>query len=572
MLAAAALAAILCAHLPIGCLRCASTQSTRQAGIAESPATTKPAVGWTELGPLKLGARSVYVSASGADTNDGLTPEHAKRTFKAGYALIRDGAGDRLLLRRGDVFELHDFLWERSGASPSAPAVIGAYGDGPRPVLRSGSENALHLTAGYQAPHSLAHVAVMDLDIIAERRNPSDPTFDPKGNTRPLGIVIGASDVQANVEAEDVVIEGCRIQWFSTGITSQGDLLAHPNVDIRIRRNVISNIYCSDAGNCTNVIYVEGTKGLLIEENLIDSQMQGQVPSAVAVDMNHAIYAQSDTSGIVVRGNIFARVPDAGMLRSGGEYSGNLVVRAGIGATVGFIFGGATPVARGVSATITGNAFVDSSDTSPRLPRGTALILGNIKSGTVRDNVMMHDSRIGAKTGVAISLHGERTQVNGETNIGVHDLTVENNSIYDWPGWMDATDGSYENVTIRKNSFHMSSHKHFPLLSLANLSGFTFRANNWYSPGSAPFQLAGKPLGFDQWSRQAGVIGGGDTQLERTFSDPERSLASYDRSSGGSGTLEDFLKKAREQARDRWLPQYTAAPIIQYLRDGLRIR
>jgi len=541
-------------------------------GTGGSAITYPPAQGFTELPDLPAGARNVYVSAEGDDGDDGLTPEHAKLTFAAGYALIRDGVGDRLLLRRGDGFDVPDrpFLWEQSGASASAPAVLGAYGQGPRPILRSGDESALQLTAGYHAGHSLAHVMVMDLDIMAEKRDPSSPSFDSSSNTGPTAIVIGASDIQASVEAEDVLIEGCRIQWFAFGINPQGDLTMHPNIDIRIRRNVLSNIYCGSTANCSNAIYAEGTKGLLIEENLIDSMMLGQVPGAVPSDMNHSIYGQSDTTDVVVRGNIFARVPDAGMLRGGGEYSGNLAIRAGIGLTAGFIFGGATPVTGGVSITVTGNAFVDASDISPGLPRGTGLIVGNIQSGVISDNILMHDARGNPTTGVAISFHGEMTQVDGVTQVGVHDLTVQDNQVYDWPGLMDSNDGSYDNVMVTGNSFQMTSDDGSAPLSLASLSGFTFSSNTWYSPRNSPFEVGSTSMSFSQWSQQPGVNGGGDTQEQQTFADPTRSPESYDTSIGGDGTLDDFLANAREQSRDQWLPQYTAAPVIEYLKDGLK--
>src|SRR4051812_19526991 len=75
--------------------------------------------GWTDL-PLRAGAKNVYVSSStGSDLNDGLTPLSAKRTLSGtaaptptnafnripgGFALITNGAGDQLLLQRGDTF------------------------------------------------------------------------------------------------------------------------------------------------------------------------------------------------------------------------------------------------------------------------------------------------------------------------------------------------------------------------------------------------------------------------------------------------------------------------------------
>src|SRR5690606_36580387 len=59
--------------------------------------------GWTILTPC-ADSRVVYVSSSqGNDAFDGLSEATPKRTIAAGYALLRDGYPDWLLLKSGDV-------------------------------------------------------------------------------------------------------------------------------------------------------------------------------------------------------------------------------------------------------------------------------------------------------------------------------------------------------------------------------------------------------------------------------------------------------------------------------------
>src|SRR4051812_41838799 len=81
-------------------------------------------------------AVTIHVSSSaGMDGQDGLTPATAVSTIRRGQALLRNGQGDRLLLKRGDTFAEALGNWNKSGKSPDEPLVIGAYGEGPRPKI-----------------------------------------------------------------------------------------------------------------------------------------------------------------------------------------------------------------------------------------------------------------------------------------------------------------------------------------------------------------------------------------------------------------------------------------------------
>lgn len=72
-----------------------------------------------------------YVSTSGADTQDGLTPETAWATMaRVNRADLKPG--DAVLFKRGDVWR--GFLQARSG-DESAPLTYGAYGEGEKPLF-----------------------------------------------------------------------------------------------------------------------------------------------------------------------------------------------------------------------------------------------------------------------------------------------------------------------------------------------------------------------------------------------------------------------------------------------------
>ncbi len=70
-----------------------------------------------------------YVSENGDDSNDGLSPEKAIKSFKR-LAEITLSEGDAILFERGSVFRQEEMLWIRSD-----DICIGAYGEGEKPLV-----------------------------------------------------------------------------------------------------------------------------------------------------------------------------------------------------------------------------------------------------------------------------------------------------------------------------------------------------------------------------------------------------------------------------------------------------
>src|SRR4051794_6721672 len=99
--------------------------------------------GWYNVAP-SADSRIVYVSSStGNDANDGLTPGTPVQNIALAKTLIRDGSADWLLLKRGDTFTGGFGTWTRSGRSAQEPILIGAYGDGDRPLLNTGTNEGI---------------------------------------------------------------------------------------------------------------------------------------------------------------------------------------------------------------------------------------------------------------------------------------------------------------------------------------------------------------------------------------------------------------------------------------------
>src|SRR4051812_24053122 len=85
-------------------------------------------------------SRIVYVSSSsGSDSNSGLSSSSPVKSFAKAKSLIRDGKPDQMLLKAGDVFTSGIGPWKTSGPSASQKQVIGSYGSGARPLIKSGT-------------------------------------------------------------------------------------------------------------------------------------------------------------------------------------------------------------------------------------------------------------------------------------------------------------------------------------------------------------------------------------------------------------------------------------------------
>ncbi|MCZ8325866.1 MAG: right-handed parallel beta-helix repeat-containing protein [Sphingomonadaceae bacterium] len=104
-----------------------------------------------------------YVSAAGDDAAPGTSPQQAWRSL----ARIERAAlqpGDRVLLRAGDSFTGQLVL--RASGAPGQPLRIGAYGDGPRPLIAGDGHAAAILIRNQQ------HIEIADIAITNDVQQP----------------------------------------------------------------------------------------------------------------------------------------------------------------------------------------------------------------------------------------------------------------------------------------------------------------------------------------------------------------------------------------------------------------
>ena len=265
--------------------------------------------GWAEITP---GAdhQIIYVSNAGDDGHDGLTPETAVATLEEARGRLRAGTSDWLLLRRGDTFSTDiRFREELSGESADHPMVVGAYGDGPRPVI----DGSLRMWATHR------HVVLRDLEI----HQPGKFALDVLGTI------------------ENLYLENLLLRGGESRIQGDG---SDPHRGITLRRSMILDGHhpepyagddWSDAhANRLSGIYIANVDGLLVEENFADLNgwLPGYDPDGAPGPhppsmFNHNFYLQTSNTNLTYRGNISSRGASFGaQLRPGGVVQYNLFV------------------------------------------------------------------------------------------------------------------------------------------------------------------------------------------------------------------------------------------------------
>ena len=223
-------------------------------------------------------ARRVHVSSStGSDANDG-SLEHPKRTIPQGFALLLHGTGDGLFLKRGDVFPeyigMPDGSWNKSGMHADRPLWVGAYGEGPRPVVHGiGAANSAVLR--FQSGGGVSFVAVDSIDFQSVTGSPRN------------GISYWSS-------GDGLLIQNCRVQGFEGGISleSNGATLATGITGVVIRGCEISDQ--TPRGSHSQGLYVDRASGIC-EWTMIDRN--GRLLNGDGTIFNHGSYVTSPTTG-----------------------------------------------------------------------------------------------------------------------------------------------------------------------------------------------------------------------------------------------------------------------------------
>jgi hypothetical protein len=487
---------------------------------------------------LAPGARVVYVSAAGNDNASGLTPTNAKRSIEAAWPLVRDGAGDWMLLRRGDTFTGATLAFNKSRA------VLGGYGAGPRPIIQTEFPNVPIMAWGAEP---LDHAAIVGVELRATGYSGTPPQgarFPALSVTRPgRGLLI-----------EDVKVS--RVGGgFSDGLIVQG----YPGVRTgdRFRLNIVDGPYTTNDNDGGTGLFLSFYSGPLLEGNVF----LGPATSAGVFDpgrhMSHAVYAgENNPSTLIARGNLAAFGGRTNFnIRAGGTVTGNVSIDGAQGITCGIHY--ASSIAW---ADITGNLITGNRNNQNGQPLGFGISLervgGRYNAGgqleepfRVRGNLIAHGS--GGADSKAIVLNGQCT-----------DVWVEQNTVYRWaPGW-DSLQVNPPAVGCRLVANEVQQLAG-GMVKLNGPGVLAYFERNTYTPGLTFRQEGGPTWTFDQWrvlrepTAQAGT---------KPFPEPARCVESYAASLGL--TKAGYLEALRSRPPGQMPPALTAGALIGHMHQG----
>ncbi len=507
------------------------------AGLTHQAAASLESSGWTTLVP-SADSRIIYVSDSeGSDSNDGMSPQTPVKTLAKGYALLRNGHPDWLLLKRGDTFTNQSLKhgWDRSGRSGDEPMVVSSYGESTqRPkILSPGDSMAISSVNGTHK-----HLAFVGLHFEPYNRGTGDT---PRA-------------IRWLANTENFLVEDCYIGGYRDNMafqTNNGSVLKN----VQIRRNVIVDSWSTSSHS--QGIYAKGVHGLLIEENVFDHNgWNPDISGANATIYNHNMYLQyGESTNVVVRGNIVARGSATGIQqRTGGLCENNLLLRNPTNILFGH-FQASWP-SDAATGHVRYNVVFDSHDINGS-PRGFGIWFQKVDGVEAYGNII---ARQEMGTGNVNGIFADYDYKN---------LTIRDNVIYDWKGGRAARFGGSPggNITVKNNSFQHHSGDTL-LYHDVSLGAFAYNSNTYFSASSSAFNPGSS---FNGWVSASGESGASWGSAEPTTSCEDGSAAGipeYMECLGLSGGIEAFLSEARKQSRLNWRPEFTAGAVNRAVRTS----
>jgi hypothetical protein len=505
--------------------------------------------------------RKVYVSsASGKDTNTGTSSTSPVRTIAKARSLMRSGRPDWMLLKRGDVFYESLGSWTLSGRSASEPMLISSYGTGARPMLNTGAAYGVSFSG-----QVVSNLVIKGIYFHAHTRDPgAAPYFSTAGD---VGMRIVGSGT--NLLLEDNVVDS-----YTENVVVDNWNGRYSNV--KFRRNVVVDSYDPSDGNSQGM-YVSGVDTIVIEGNVFDHNGWNSAVSGGQSNIySHNIYMQSGNTGVTVKDNIIANASSHGLqARAGGNITNNLFIRNPIHLSFGFV-NSASVKAGGVSGTIEGNVFYAGRDIAGA-KRGWAIEISNTKVGggtVIRKNVFAQDVQ---KAYAAIILGYGTGVENQDQAVGINDLTIQDNTVYNWHSAISLKSGlkaggtgynALNRLVVRDNRFQNLFSDKIVTHAISYSSASETWANNRYYDDAASsgwFSLAGTTTSYDSWKSKVESTAG---KVKVTFVDPTRSIATYNVSQGGAGDFNSYMAEVRKQSETTWRAAYAAPAVVGYIQTG----
>ena len=502
--------------------------------------------GWSIL-TTSVDSRVVHVSSStGNDSTGDGSVGKPYATVSKGMSRLRYGSPDWLLLKKGDVWYESLGHCKVYGRSQTEPLVITSYGSGPRPLLKTGSQQAVRVDGGSGGHPQRSNIAIVGLHFVSHHRDPDDPAFNAYE---------GWHGVSWLMPSTNVLVEDCCFAFYKDNIVFQSTALRLK--DIAVRRNISVDSYCTN-GHAQG-IYCTHVNGLLIEENYFDHNgWHDYLPGAQGTIYNHDLYIQTECRNVMVRNNIISRGASHGcQLRPGGVLADNLIIRCGMAA-----FAGGKD--RDCDYTyIVGNVVMDGADINSSTPRGHGLQPMPADILTIVEGNIVANERPAFGNGCAIF----------PTSDSSARYRIRYNTAYNWKcgnGGLLQINASYADIEARNNLLQDTTHGAKVVEHNGALGTIEFDQQIYYTTRAASqwFEINSSDRSLAQWQSQTADTN--SLAMQVAFRDPTRSVEAYNAVLGGTNTYDAFMAKCRAQSKETWDTNYAPQTVIAWLREGFR--
>ncbi|MGA2085098.1 MAG: fibronectin type III domain-containing protein [Terracidiphilus sp.] len=565
-----------------------NVESNEANAVFTSVYVSQDANGWTTVIPSPNGKQYYVSSSTGNDsTGDG---SQAKPFASIGKAagLVRPGYPDWILLKAGDVwYDSFGYYEAIGGRSADEPMVFTSYGAGSRPQIRvTDSKNDCF---DHFSGQTFSHFYFIGLECYDSRKDPSSPDYESSNGKATASDATGFSVVD---NGDDILIEDNYFHFLAGGIVVELDTGPAPK-NVRIRRNVITDQYAASGAHSQGA-FLANIKNLLVEDNLFDHNAWNDQAGIAASIFNHHMYIV-DSYMATIRNNLMLR--DESLSLKLCSYAGTTDAFAGALLYNNLIFEGEVGISMGygASAVLTGSAFtgfkidnnillqVDRDNPTGR-GLGWGIDIQNVSESFFTNNIFTQFDTLYGNNIYAFNMGL------ASANLVASGNTIQDNLIYQDAGEAFILDSAttFTNIKIQDNTIQntglptQSQVNYDPLMyeeTGNSLAPYSFSGNTYYNAG--PYNSDNSNSGFafidngnildtySQWLTQSGETGSQIKQI--TYSDPNRTLESYDASLGGPSALNPIFAAIRSQSRATWNPAFTAQAVNDYIRNGFNL-
>jgi hypothetical protein len=541
--------------------------------------------GWSIITPSE-DSRLIYVSSSlgddetaefyaPRDIDDVEDPGLIKpfKTIEAAHANTREGYPDWILLRRGDVWEIHDKVQLNTGRSATERSVITSYGSGEqRPMIKSDANETFRIWS-YRR-----YIAITGLEFYAYKRDPESAEFSG------WGMVGESTAIRIYSPKESVMgtllLEDNDFNFFSKGISINGggDVL-----DVVVRRNTIRNSYSErDHSQGIYAIYAS----VLLEENIFDHNgwYKQQVDSGnekaegQGTMFNHNTYFAKSFNTKFIR-NIFLRsssIHNKWTASSDSDSdidsikSHDLLMEDNVyvGGEIGISAGGNTDYDTGPrwkNINIINNVMLAIGRDQPtNRTLGWNIDATDWDGGLICGNYILHTDNLQVKNLVGIRLNGHSNDVIIAENT-IHGLITPNPSSK--TGAISVNSDPKKNIRISGNNIQLVD-SNMRVLIADQIDSVVFEENKYFSDLDSDEWFRSQDVSFDIDAWRSVSSDTNSTVEEDSFLEPKRTFETYLSSIGLSQSIDEFSQQAANQTKSNWNRDFTAQAVLDYIRQA----